>query len=457
MHFKFKTCFLLISGIWLTFSCVKEKQILLNQNNHHYKTIDTSMIVSNMLDWLQENNSSIYSEFMNSPETYSNTDEKVINAALLWNTYFGEGSSFTNPLESISAISNNFENVSNDYATYASSNEQFIDIAIIGDSEFNMRLNNTDTILSYAQRGANIQSQGLKHKSSNFTASELALGLDSIKTPELVFLAGDCNKDRADNASIQNVHLMLDYFENVGATAIVGEGNHDWEPYKFFHDGPNAWGWTISGCWNARDVWRDMVYPYYNIIKNDPTKFPALYSSASSNCITTAPLNYMFFYKDVLFANLNTYLGEERGRMSIQSLFQTGPAHFSTTQFETDFSAFLNIASSSPYLQNIQKIFVQHYPLSTGDTWWDLERIPSEGALHKTQFKNLAADNSVTLFTGHDHHASVHHYSQEDITDYTTGTFSKGRILYVKISSTRGILAVTDVDLSNNYSTNYIK
>jgi hypothetical protein len=97
-------------------------------------------------------------------------------------------------------------------------------------------------------------------------------------------------------------------------------------------------------------------------------------------------------------------------------------------------------------------IFVQHYPLSTSDGWWDdYDTTDTTLALRKQRLLDMIARRDEAVFlAGHNHRSSQRRWPVGDrvVAEHVAPYFgNRGGVLAVLASPSRGILEVRTLEL----------
>lgn len=321
---------------------------------------------------------------------------------------------------------------------------------VIGDSELNMRGNTYDQLENWIQHINDVESFGLEFPGGDFEEGESR----QITKPALVFLAGDINKDRTfgislpgdlNNVTNQDTRRLFNQLDD-DILFFAGNGNHDWDPYQW---NETTYGHNFGGLFsnlgtaqfvrstylqglNATDEISENSFNYdRNVSWFQPT--------------TSAEFNYSFEFRGIRFTQLNQFLFQPAAMVSFESIFSTGPAWYFPTRSAQWFQGLCDASA----LEMMPHVVVQHFPINTGDGWWNDDLGGTPDGLRK-QYMDIFEDSyEPVMFSGHNHFNRTTKVEPYGIFDHTCGYFANGYLTAVKASATRGIYAIAYVNLSD--------
>lgn len=315
-------------------------------------------------------------------------------------------------------------------------------VVFVGDSEARMRGNTDAEIAGYVQHLASFHTSNVSY----FSYGDGTHRID----PELVILGGDISADRGTSVSA-DLPLWQPLYDS-GIAFIAGFGNHDWEPREF-SDGP---GYSLSGHLSneSTTAFTRETYRRSAQLTGDFTYREVAPSS------TYGPVTFHSTYKGVEIVNFNTFLYQPSYRypdgwpLSCNVLLGgAGCEIFASAEPQIDrMIDLLHPQDTSTAL------FVQHYPLSTPDLWWDdYDASGTSVSQKKDRLLGLMAQfDHAALLAGHNHVASqrTHQFGGRSIPEYIAPYFGGnnlddptqgGGFLALLVSPTEGILDVATI------------
>lgn len=326
--------------------------------------------------------------------------------------------------------------------------ESFV-FLVIGDSELGMRGNTYEQLLAHIEKINTLDQLGLEFPSGDFDDGESR----AIPRPELVLLAGDINKDRAfgfslpgDENAVANQQTNQ-LFNQLDADILffAGNGNHDWDPVQF---GDGSYGHNLGGLLSnlgtaqfvrsrfnrALNASAEVVNASFNYDRNT-TWFPLT---------SSAEFNYSFDYKGVRFTQLNQFLQQPVAMVSLESLFGTGPAWY----FPNRTTSWFQRRCEESAQNGLPHVVVQHFPVNTGDSWWNDDLGGTPGGLRKAYMDVFSTSHSPVMFSGHNHSFRNTTVEPYGIADHTSGYFANGYVIVARASAEKGVYAVAHVNLN---------
>ncbi len=326
---------------------------------------------------------------------------------------------------------------------------------VIGDSELGMRGHTYPQLLAFIEGINDIESHNFEFVGGDFDENESRL----ITKPELLFLAGDIVKDRAfgfswigdeNYVAKQEINKLYNQLDN-DILFFPGNGNHDWDPYQW---GGGSYGHSITGLWSNLGT-AQFVRARYNMALNNTDEESGSSYNYDRNVawwpgIASAEFNYSFAYKGLRFTQLNQFLQQPVAMVSSQSFLGNGPAKYLRNRSSQWFQGLCDESSetSSPH------VVIQHFPVNTGDSWWDDDLGGTPDQLRKDFLDILEDSYDATMFTGHNHSRRKSTIQPYGIIDYTAGYFAQGYVIAVKASASKGVYAVTHINLSTLSTSN---
>jgi len=321
---------------------------------------------------------------------------------------------------------------------------------VIGDSELNMRGNTYDQLSDLIDKINNIEDYNIDFIGDDFEEGESK----KITKPELVFLAGDICKDRTFSFSLpgdlnhetaRDINRLFNELDD-DIVFFPGNGNHDWDPYQW---GGGGYGHAISGLISNLGTATFVRNRYFMALQNTQEESGASYNFDRYTTwwplITSAEFNYSVKYRGLRFTQLNQFLYQPVAMLSAGGAF-TGdaPANYYQTKAPNWFQGLCDESAD----EETPHVVIQHFPISTGDSWWS-DDMGNEGDVLRKGFMDIFEDShEPIMFTGHRHSKKTTRVEPYSIYDHTAGYFAEGYIIAVKASASKGIYAITHVDLS---------
>lgn len=313
-------------------------------------------------------------------------------------------------------------------------------VLFIGDSEPRMRGNTDAEVAGYVSELVSLR--GPTVRTFDYDGGRYRID------PKLVILGGDISADRTTSIAA-DLPIWQQLYDN-GIGFIAGFGNHDWEP-RVWSDG--SLGYSVAGHQSnesttafTRETYRRsaLLTPHFTYQEIAPTA-------------TYGPVTFRASFRGVDIVNFNTFLYQpsyaypEGWPLSCNPLGGGAGCQIYVSaegQIER-----MDAALSSD--QQRPTLFVQHYPLSTGDGWWSDEGASGTTvAEKKARLLDMAAryPRSV-LLAGHNHSAAHNTYPvagrvvDEYVAPYFGGANGDdpsvgGGFVALLVSPTQGILEV---------------
>lgn len=315
-------------------------------------------------------------------------------------------------------------------------------VVLVGDSEARMRGNTDAEVAAYV---ANLAA----YRTSKVAYFDYDGGTHRID-PELVVLAGDISADRGTSIEA-DLPLWEALYAN-GIVFIAGFGNHDWDP-KDWSDGP---GYSLAGHLSNESTKAFTRETY----RRSALLTPEFTYRELGQTSVHGPVTFASSFRGVGIANFNTFLYQpsyyypEGWPLSCNVL--GGGAGCET--FVSAESQIAAMEQALPAETDRTVLFLQHYPLTTGEQWWsDYEASGTTVAQKKGRLLGLAAkyDHSAIL-AGHNHVTGryTHTVAGRTIPEYVAPYFGGdggedptrgGGFLALLVSPTEGILEVKTV------------
>jgi len=326
----------------------------------------------------------------------------------------------------------------------AASTEEIYNVLVMGDCELDYRGITYNELYTKLGKIANVGTRytGLRYNDGTV-----------VSKPEVALIAGDLTGSRAEASSWTNLRKILKQFNDNGIYTFANIGNHDWElrtntdgTYGFTYNGHISNTRSITG---VIGIWVDALSAA--ISNGEITKFTNVdaiqYKSLStfnwwgvSVDLITSPPVYGFTYRGVDYVLGPTFLYEPTARVTTKSFLGIGPASF------TDGLSTAYLASRASRVNISTRIYVQHYPYTAGDFWWNDYSGKSSSALRANFNSALKSARISAMFSGHAHQSATRFTGV--VTDYTTGYAGNAGgpawFLMVQVSSTRGVLQVKE-------------
>ena len=349
-----------------------------------------------------------------------------------------------------------------DGSTATFNDEPFV-FFVIGDSELGMRGNTYPQLLNWIEHINNMDSYDIEFASGEFDDGESR----KITKPELILLAGDINGDRSFGFSLpgtenaitnQETYQLFNQLDE-DILFLPGNGNHDWDPYQWGGEGyGHNFGGLLSNLGTAKFVRTGYMQSLNSTDEISGQSFNYDRNVSWFKPTTSAEFNYSFVYRGVRFSQLNQFLYQPAAMVSFESIFGTGPAWYFQTRSENWFEG----VCSQSALDQTPHVVVQHFPIYTGDGWWNDDLGSSPDELRKRFLDVFQTSYEPVMFTGHNHNYRTTNVQPYDVTDHTSGYFANGYLMAVKASAAKGIYAVSYVSLDaltstdpSEYATSY--
>eukprot|EP00930_Biecheleria_cincta_P016093 TRINITY_DN13207_c0_g1_i1.p1 TRINITY_DN13207_c0_g1~~TRINITY_DN13207_c0_g1_i1.p1 ORF type:complete len:795 (-),score=78.29 TRINITY_DN13207_c0_g1_i1:15-2399(-) len=331
------------------------------------------------------------------------------------------------------------------FTAVAEAPDELFTIIFVADAEPRMR-NNTDNEVS--QYIANLVS----YTTTRVEYFAHAGGTHRID-PKLVILGGDISQDHS--TSVLNDWHLWEQLPARGVPVIAGFGNHDWEEPHWYAVSGDAWNMeTTDFCRASYRNASGVAAPHFSYKEFGPTD-------------SRGPVTFLAKFRGVQIVNFNSFLYQPsyhydftspEGQKCMLENLSTG---FSGCQVFT--SAEAQIAELERALDadvSTPTVFVQHYPLTTQDRWWDDQGASKTSMAYKKQrLKDLIGKySSSALFSGHNHKYAVNAHSSssgKQFTEYISSYFGGdggddirkgGGFLALLVSPTQGIIEVKHVE-----------
>lgn len=312
-------------------------------------------------------------------------------------------------------------------------------VIFIGDSEPRMRGNTNAEVAGYVADLASLHTTNARFFDRD--------GGTHRVDPKLVILGGDISADR-DTSIDQDMPIWQQLYDH-GIGFIAGFGNHDWDPANW-SDGP---GYSVAGHLSNESTKAFTRETYRKSAALDP-QFTYREVGPSS---TYGPVTFSATFRGVDIVNFNTFLYQPSyyypDGWPVSCNLAGGGAGC-----ETFVSAEPQIAAMEARLPtdtNRPVLFVQHYPLTTGDEWWSDEGASGTTVAQKKQrlIDMATRYTNRLLLAGHNHSAQVVDHAvsggtlREVIAPYFGGAGGDdptqgGGFVAVLVSPTQGILEV---------------
>lgn len=315
----------------------------------------------------------------------------------------------------------------------------------ISDSEPRMRENTDYEISNYI---ANLAA----YKTTRVEYFEYAGGAHRID-PKLVILGGDISQDHSTSV-LADWHLWEPLVAN-GIAFIAGFGNHDWEDPTWYSISGDEWNMkTTEFCRASYLNASGVAAPHFGYREFGPTD-------------TRGPVTFLAKFRGVQIVNFNSFLYQPSYHYDFTSIKGTQCKQENASQ---GFSGCQVFKTAEPQIVELERaleaskgtptVFVQHYPLTTSDRWWDDYGTSGTSIAQKKQrLKDLIGNYSGSvLFSGHNHKfaANAHTSSSgKSFTEYVAPYFGGnggddlrqgGGFLAALVSPTQGIVEVKHVE-----------
>ena len=319
-----------------------------------------------------------------------------------------------------------------DVAMTATSHEDAFTVIFIGDPEARMRGNTHEEISGYVRRL-------LELGETRHEWFRLGDGQTHEIDPSLVIIGGDISKDRQTSIEL-DLPLWAPFFE-AGIPVLAGFGNHDWEP-ESWGDSPS---YSLAGHRSNESTTAFTRETY----RRSAEVSPNLAYREIGPTAEHGPVTFHATYKGVDIVNFNTFLYQPSyeypaGWPLTCNLLGGGAGCQTFVSAEPQIEAMeLLLAGDAPK----PTIFVQHYPLSTSDGWWDdYDTTETTLAERKKRLLDMIANREQAVFlAGHNHGSSQRPWPVGDrvVNEYVAPYFGNGGgVIAVLVSPSQGILEV---------------
>ncbi|MFB0985416.1 MAG: metallophosphoesterase [Phycisphaerales bacterium] len=317
-------------------------------------------------------------------------------------------------------------------ADAASSSDDAFTVIFIGDPEARMRGNTHEEISGYVQRLLDLGET--RHE-----WFRLGDGRTHEIDPEIVIVGGDISQDRHTSIEL-DMPLWAPFFE-AGIPVLAGFGNHDWEP-ESWGDSPS---YSLAGHRSNESTTAFTRETYRRSAEISPNLAYREIGPTAEH----GPVTFHANYKGVDIVNFNTFLYQPSYEYPAGWPITCNPLG-GGAGCQTFVSAVPQIEAMESLLADdasTPTIFVQHYPLSTSDGWWDdYETTDTTLAERKQRLLNMIARRTQAVFlAGHNHRSSQRTWPVGDqvVDEYVAPYFGDGGgVIAVLVSPTRGILEV---------------
>ena len=316
-----------------------------------------------------------------------------------------------------------------------SPNADAFTVIFIGDPEERMRGNTRETLQRHV-------SSLLYLRKNNSAWFDHEGGKSHPIRPDIVIIGGDISADRS--TSIASDFDLWKPLLNAGIPVLAGFGNHDWEP-KEWGDGP---GYSMAGH-NSNLRTTAFTRETYRASAETCNQFSYREVPPTSD---HGPVTFHATHRGVEIVNFNTFLYQPSYTYPFGWPLSCNPLN-GGAGCQTFISAEDQIAQMESLLSAdtaTPVLFVQHYPLSTGDHWWDDYGASGTHTEERRQrlLEMIAKREHSVLLAGHNHRARHHSWIvgdreiDEHIAPYFGGT---GGYIALLVSPTEGILEVRTI------------
>ena len=310
-------------------------------------------------------------------------------------------------------------------------------IAFIGDSEPRMRGNTDAEVSAYV---ANLAS----YRTSKVAYFDYAGGTHRI-SPERVVLGGDISADR-DTSIATGLPIWQQLYDD-GIGFVAGFGNHDWDPEQW-SDGP---GYSVAGHASNENT-KAFTRETYRLTRQ---VLPGFDYREFGQTSTYGPVTFLSSYKGVDIANFNTFLYQPSyyypdGWPLTCNLLLGGAGCEIFVSAEGQITNLSDQLSTDPARPTL---FVEHYPLTTGSSWWsDYGASGTTVAQKQDRLLGLMARfDHTALLAGHNHVPGhyTHAFGGRTLDEYVAPYFGGdggedlsqgGGFLALLVSPTAGVL-----------------
>lgn len=310
-------------------------------------------------------------------------------------------------------------------------------VIFIGDPEARMRGNTAEELGEYVERL-------LALGETRHEWFRIGDGRTHEIDPALVIIGGDISKDR--QTSIELDMPIWEPFFDAGVPVLAGFGNHDWEPeswgdspsYSFagHRSNESTTAFTRETYRRSAEIASDLAYREVG-----PTA-------------DHGPVTFHATYRGVDIVNFNTFLYQPSyeypaGWPITCNPFAGGAGCQTFVTAEPQIEAMESLLAEGA---SRPAIFVQHYPLSTSDGWWDdYDTTDTTPAMRKQRLLDMIARRDEAVFlAGHNHRSSQRRWPVGDrvVAEHVAPYFgNRGGVLAVLASPSRGILEVRTLEL----------
>jgi hypothetical protein len=305
-------------------------------------------------------------------------------------------------------------------------------VIFIGDPEARMRGNTPEELAGYVQRLLDLGET--RHE-----WFQIGDGRTHEIDPELVIIGGDISQDRRTTIEL-DMPIWAPFFD-AGIPVLAGFGNHDWEP-ESWGDGPS---YSFAGHRSNESTTAFTRETYRRSAEISPNlAYREIGPSAEHG-----PVTFHATYQGVDIVNFNTFLYQPSyeypaGWPLTCNPLGGGAGCQTFVSAEPQIEAMELLLADDP---STPTIFVQHYPLSTSDGWWnDYDATDTTLAERKQRLLNMIARRTQAVFlAGHNHRSSQRTWPVGDqvVDEYVAPYFGDGGgVIAVLVSPTRGILEV---------------
>ena len=310
-------------------------------------------------------------------------------------------------------------------------------VIFIGDPEARMRGNTAAELGEYVERLLTLGD-------TRRAWFELGDGRTHEIDPALVIIGGDISKDR--QTSIELDMPIWEPFFAAGVPVLAGFGNHDWEP--------ESWGenpsYSLAGHRSNESTTAFTRETY----RRSAAIAPDLAYREVGPTADHGPVTFHATYRGVDIVNFNTFLYQPSYEYPAGWPITCNPFG-GGAGCQTFVSAVPQIEAMESLLAegaSRPAIFVQHYPLSTSDGWWDdYGTTDTTLAMRKQRLLDMIAGRDEAVFlAGHNHRSSQRAWPVGDrvVAEHVAPYFgNRGGVLAVLASPSRGILEVRTLEL----------
>ena len=313
-------------------------------------------------------------------------------------------------------------------------------VIFIGDPESRMRGNTPEKIASHIDRI-------LKLGEDSGLGFDLKDGRRIAIDPEIVIVGGDISRDR--HTSIELDLPLWEPLLEAGIPVLAGFGNHDWEP-ESWGDSPS---YSLAGHRSNESTTAFTRETYRRSAEASPHLAYQEVGPTSDH----GPVTFHATYKGVDIVNFNTFLYQPSYTYPPGWPFACNPLGGGAGCQEF-VSAVPQIEAMETLLEvgeDRPAIFVQHYPLSTSEGWWDdYDTSGTTTDQRKQRLLEMIVDRPESIFlAGHNHRASRRTWSVGTgrVREYVAPYFGDaGGVLAVLVSPTRGFLQIRTLEFDSD-------